>query len=66
MQLSQKPKLFSQIFYLFRKYTLNFEHFERKDEPHSCCISEITDCKKRGYLNAEKASCQNTYGQPTC
>ena len=30
MQLSQKPKTFSQAFSLFLNCSLNFEHFERK------------------------------------
>ena len=40
--LSQKPKAFSQFFSSFLKSTLNFEHFQKKDDPHSRCISEIT------------------------
>ena len=48
MQLSQKQKTFSQILSLFLKSTLDFEHFQRKDDPPTWCISEITDSKKRG------------------
>ena len=44
--LSQKPKTFSQFFSSFLKSTLNFEHFQKKDDPHSQCISEIEDSKK--------------------
>ena len=44
--LSQKQKTFSQIFSSFLKSTLNFEHFQKKDDPHSQCISEIEDSKK--------------------
>ena len=40
--LSQKPKAFSQFFSSFLKSTLHFEHFQKKDDPHSQCISEIT------------------------
>ena len=43
MELSQKSKTFSPFFTAFSKSTLNFEHFEKKDDPHSFCISEITD-----------------------
>ena len=43
MQLSQKQKTFSQLFAAFLKYRLNFGHFQTKDDPHSFCISEITD-----------------------
>ena len=35
MQLSKKPKFFSQFYTAFHKSTFNFEHFEKKDEPHS-------------------------------
>ena len=34
-QLSQKHTAFSQSFLAFSKSTLNFEHFQRKDDPHS-------------------------------
>ena len=40
--LSQKKNCFSQFFSTFPKSTLNFEHFQKKDDPHSRCISEIT------------------------
>ena len=43
MQLSQKQKTFSEFFAEFLKFRLNFEHFDRKDDPHSFAISEITD-----------------------
>ena len=43
MQLSDKEKTYSQIFAAFWKYRLNFEHFEEKYDPHSFCISEMTD-----------------------
>ena len=42
MQLSQKQKTFSQFFAEFLKFRLNFKHFEKKYDPHSFCISEIT------------------------
>ena len=41
--LSQKLNTFSQFFFGFLKSTLNFEHFEKKDDPHSRCIPEIMD-----------------------
>ena len=40
--LSQKQKTFSEIFSSFLKSTLNSEHFQKRDDPHSRCISEIT------------------------
>ena len=34
-QLSQKQKAISGFFLEFSKSTLNFEHFPKKDDPHS-------------------------------
>ena len=34
MQLSQKQKGFSQFFLTFSKSTLDFEDFEKRDDPH--------------------------------
>ena len=34
-KISQKQKAFSQFFLPFSKSTLNFEHFQKKDDPHS-------------------------------
>ena len=45
--LSQKHKAFSEFFLAFSKSTLNFEHFEKKDDLHSSFISEITHSEKR-------------------
>ena len=35
MQLSQKQEIFNQFFFAFLKSTLNFEPFQKKEEPHS-------------------------------
>ena len=35
VQLSQKQKAFSQIFFAFLKSGLNFQHFPKKYNPHS-------------------------------
>ena len=48
MQLSQKQKTFSEFFCAFLKSSLNFEHFQKKDDSHSSDISEITDSEKHG------------------
>ena len=45
MELSQKQMTFSQFFAAFFKSKLNFEYFDKKYDPHSFCISEITDCE---------------------
>ena len=34
-QLSQKHKSFAEFFLAFSKCTLTFEHFQKKDDPHS-------------------------------
>ena len=44
--LSEKRNSFSQFFSAFLKSTLNFEHFQKKDDPHSRCISQLTVSKK--------------------
>ena len=44
MQLSEKPKSFSQFFVPLLEYQSNFNEFEKKDHRHSKYISEITDC----------------------
>ena len=44
--LSQKRKTFSQLFSAFLKSTLNFEHFQKKDDPLSRCIFQITVSEK--------------------
>ena len=41
MILSRKQKIFSEFFSEFLKSRLNFKHFEKKDDPHRFCISEI-------------------------
>ena len=48
MQLSQKLKTFSGFFPAFSKSSLNFEHFQKKDDAHSLFIFEATACEKRG------------------
>ena len=35
MQLSQKEKKLSHLFYVFWKSRFNFEHFQKKHDPHS-------------------------------
>ena len=55
MQISPKPKTFSQFFIASIKSTLNsnmvtapqhcLEYFEKKDQSHSLSITEIIDCE---------------------
>ena len=44
--LSQKLKTFSQFFSAFLTSTLNFRHFQKTDDSHSRCISQITVSEK--------------------
>ena len=46
LPLSQKPKTSSQLSSEILKPTLNFEHFQKKDDPHSRCSSQITVSEK--------------------
>ena len=48
MQLSLKPKTFSDFFLLFLESTSNFQHFEKQDDPHTYFITEITGCERLG------------------
>ena len=43
--LSQKRKNFSHFFSAFLKSTLNFKHFQKKDDPQSRCIFQISVSK---------------------
>ena len=51
---SQKAKTFSRLSSETLKLTLNFEHFQKKDDPHSRCISQITVSEKGDQINACK------------
>ena len=44
--LSQKQNALYQFFSAFLKSTLNFEHFGKKDDPPSRCISQIPVSEK--------------------
>ena len=44
--LSQKQKTFSHFFSAFLRSTLNFEHFQKKDDPYSRIISQMTVSEK--------------------
>ena len=48
IKLSQKQKTFPWLFSAFSKSKLNFEHFQKKDGPHTLFLSEATVCEKRG------------------
>ena len=48
MQLSQKKKSFLDFPFAFSAFRFNFEHFQEKDDPHSCYIFEFTDSERHG------------------
>ena len=52
--LSQKQKSFSQFFSAFLKSKLNFAHFQKKYDPHSRSISQITVSEKGDQINVCK------------
>ena len=49
MQISPKPKNFSQFFIASMKSTLNSDYFEKKDQSHRLSITEIIDCETGSY-----------------
>ena len=46
MQLSEKQETFCEFSAAFLKSSLNFAHFQKKDDSHSSGFSEITDPEK--------------------
>ena len=46
MHLSQKQKYFSELFSSFLESSLNIEYFQKKYDPHTWCIFQITDSEK--------------------
>ena len=49
MQISPKPKTFSEFIIASMKSTLNSEYFEKKDQSHSLSITEIIDREPGSY-----------------
>ena len=52
--LSQKEETFSELLSAFSKSTLNFAHFQKKDDRHSGYISQITVSEKGDSINEFK------------
>ena len=48
MQLYRKQKTFSQFSVAFLKSSLNFEHFQTKDDSHSLGLSKFPESEKQG------------------
>ena len=49
MQISPKPKTFSEFFMASMKSTLSSEYLEKKYQSHSLSINEIIDCETGSY-----------------
>ena len=47
----RNEKKFFQSFSAFLTSSSNFKNFEKNDDSHGLCISDIPDCKRRGYWN---------------
>ena len=58
--LSQKTKTFSELSSEILKSTLNFAHFQKKDDPHSRCSSQITVFEKGDSINVCKMPFQRS------
>ena len=43
-----RNKKYFPIFFAFCKFRFNFEHSPKKDDPHTLCIFELKDSKRRG------------------
>ena len=63
--LSDLLKYFLNFFLHFQTLKKIRNTLKKKNEPWRLFVSEIIHCKKRSYLNAQKAPCQNTYWQST-
>ena len=48
LQLSLKPKTFSDFFNPFLEYTSSFKDFGKNDDRHSYFITELTGCERLG------------------
>ena len=48
MPLSKKQKKISGSFFAFLKSIINFQHFPKKNDPHSLCISGNSGSQKHG------------------
>ena len=62
---SYKQKTFSAFFIPFMEPTSNFEHFQKKDDRHSQCISEINHRLRLDHADHYSAPSQNILRQST-
>ena len=57
---------FFWIFIAFKKFTLNLEYFEKKDQSQSLSITEIINCETDSYLYVQNAKFHARIRQITC
>ena len=62
MQISPKPKTFSQFCFASMKSTLNSEYFEKKDQSHSLSITEIITAKLVATEMSKRPSFMQRFG----
>ena len=48
MPLSKKQKKISGSFFAFLKSIINFQHFPKKNDPHSLCLYGYSGSQKHG------------------
>ena len=58
IKLPKKLNIFSEFFSAFLKLKFDFKYFERKNEFHGLCLSEIIDYKLHSYLNVKRVMFQ--------
>ena len=61
MLLAPNQKTFAQFFSASPESTKNLKYFEKKDEHPRLFVSEIIDCKKRGYLNRKRQMSEHLF-----
>ena len=62
----KNKKTFSRFFTPFMEFPSNFEHFQKKDDRHRYCISEISDRPRFGHTTHYSAQSQNILRESTC
>ena len=63
--LSEKQKNFSEFFIPFLESPSHFEHFQKEEDRHSYCFSEISDRPKLGQATHYSAPSLNILRQST-
>ena len=66
MQSSKKLNIFHQHFTAYVKSIFHLKHFEKNDESHSFCLSEVIEWEICAYVTVYRVMFQYTQGQSTC